>query len=273
MNRVELNGISIYYKDDYKDKIDYTIKIIKNNYDLFLSSIEYDIVCLFDTDIKGVFSCSDIDSYIDSLIVNSYLTEEYIESIFTDDFEFCAYKLYLIKTFNKEDDDELINKYTIDNLLQIMALRYYLENDNVPKLIEYLKNMDSKDTSEIISWFRNKERFNVYKKILEEQCDYFSEGGDELVKEIELVTSFISNLSREEIYNCRKNNYNDCNRVNINKEQLIIIFNKYLEYINAPLDWIDKFNSLVDEERLIESDKSCCIGRIIKIEFKNKFFA
>ena len=268
MNKKVVRDITILYNDDYKDKINNIVKIIYDNYHAFINCLEFDTICLFDTDMKEVHSITDIDSFIDKVFIDSYLSDENVDGLFEDNFIPGIYKLYLFKTVIKENDIKNIEDYSVNEILKCMAERYYLEKDDIPKFIDYLKIAKEEVTNEIVEWYKDKERFNVYKEIIMEQLTFFSEDKDILLDNINTVSNFVTNITPEELSNYNKT-IDDKDREYISREKCFKLFNKYLEYINAPLDWIIEFNNLVKDKKIIESNKSNCINGVININFNN----
>ena len=266
MNKIIIDEICVVYKDDFNGDIDYIVKVIKNNYELFKYNLDdSNIICLFDTSIKGVVSCSDFDEYFNNIIFNYYLTDKNIELVFTDDYIINAYKLYLFIEYNSSNDIDVKR----EDLLKCMAIRYYIENDDIESLINYLKELSESNTNDIIDWYKNNTRYSIYNILINEELSSFSEDNQQLEKELKTIFNFVLSFSSDTLYSCFDDLNIDDDRLYVDEDLRNILFIGYLNYINAPKDWYEKYNDLVTNGNIKIGDRSSCCNGIITLELNN----
>ena len=266
MNRVAVNDIEIYYKEDFDGDIEYITKVIKNNYSIVRTSLgDNSIIALFDTDIKGVFSCSNIIEFIEKIIIYSYLNDNIVEKVFDDNYVYNSYRLLLETVLSKEED----NDFSKEDILKGMAIRYYLEKDNVEEFISFAKDIPEDRSEEIVDWFREQARYKLYNDLIHELYDYFPEDKEQFEKEVRAMLKFVSSFSREELYECKNEVKLDKERYYLSDEERNKLFIEYLKYINAPKDWFMKYDDLVSNNKIKKGDKSFFLEGVITLELDN----
>ena len=266
INTEIVGTLKILYKKDKIENIDRIILMIKNNYEIIIRNINNkNTICLYENNNKNVFSCPDIDSFMDSIIKKEYLNNTNIKTIKKEKFTFLAYKLYLLKILDPDDtakDDGI----SMDTLLKIMSIRYYMDNKKEEELLNYIKYQEDTAKEEILSWYQEKERYRIYKDSLEKELEYFPDKEEELVNKIDFIFYNMYIIVKNE-NNIHKDK--SLNRIYISREDLITLFKKYLKSINAPNNWITSFDELINNNLLINGEKSFCNDKTIEIDFHN----
>ena len=243
-----VNNITFLYDNLDQDTINRIYAMVYNNYDLFLFDVGDTSVSL-SYPCEGTFYCPDIEDYINKLLVNFYLEDDFIEHLYRDDVIYKLYGLYMQNTKYLKGKKKNVTDYSLDYTLSLLAVIYYVDNDIEEDLLEFLKFRDKKEIDKIISWISNQYRYTIYDRMINEVVSEFPSIGDNLEKKLNKLYDY-SGINpfdtKEEL----------SNRFYVDENLRNKLFIEYLEYIDAPQSWIDKFNELVNSNKIIKGKKS-----------------
>ena len=259
----KVRDITIIYREEDQEKISAICKMIEYNYGIFIKGTNYaSTICLFNTNRAGVFSCPNIEEFMHNTLIEFYYDHENIRTLKHPNYTYIAYRTYLNKLLYGEDTE----RYPIEELIKYMGSKYFIEIRDIPRFVEYLKTNNPRLKEETLNWYKEKERYHVYEKIIEEQFELFPQDKEELKKELELVIPFMTDLA---VQATRENHPVPKERISLVREECFHLLNKYLEYIHAPKEWIQLFNQMKKKKKIVEGKHCICYDDKIEIPFQN----
>lgn len=262
MSRIKIKDITILFKENDKEELEKLKVMIENNYDLVEFILPNKIISTYPTNREDIYTKKRMEEELNQGLINNYWKEG-LELLQDESTTSLIYKIYLLKQFHLNDD--MTSSIEIKELINIMALKYYLEIENgINKFLDYVKYQKEEVKNKILEWYKKKERYKLYQRLLEEQIEYFPDNKEELSQKFDFVFSimphFMKNYKKKE--RIKK-------RVTINREQLIEIFKKYLDSIHAKEEWKITFEKLIEENKIIEGETSSCQEDHIEIDFNH----
>ena len=278
MKEFKVNDIVFLYENLTAEMIDKITTMVRNNYELFIGSIGgIKIVSLVDTNDPNILYFPDIENFIEGLLIKNYFNKECFDYIFSNENVLNVYGSLLLRIIvDTYNDDPSILKLTINDIYKLLALRYYHDNKSLYEFIEYSKYMDKNETKKILDYFDEKYRYLLYEKLVKDELKRFPENNEQLLREFNSVIGFYYSIPEEIIKKALKKLKNPSNKTEPTFDRAYIdsdlrnkLFVEYLEYINAPRAWIDKFYQLLENNKIIESDSSCVLDDTVYIEKTN----
>lgn len=262
MSRIKINDITILYKEQEKEELEKLMVMVENNYDLVESVLPNKIISTYPTNREDIYTKERMEEELNQVIISNYWKDG-LELLQDESTTFLVYKIFLWKQFHLKDD--MTSSIEIKELINIMALKYCLEQENgLNQFLDFVKYQKEEEKNIILEWYTDKQRYKVYQILLEEQIEYFPDDQEELSKKFDFVFSIMPRLMKN-----YKKKERIKNRVTINQEQLIEIFKKYLDSIHAKEEWKITFEKLVEENRIIEGETSSCQEDHIEIDFNH----
>ena len=139
-----------------------------------------------------------------------------------------------------------------DELLSsLMAYKYFEANGTFDDFVEYLKVRDKE--KEIFKWVKNEVRWDTYNHLLRIIINFFKSEDEDFFKQM----SFIVNVSYQSVIDYTKHGYeSNTEYPKISKKEFETLFCEFLDYINAPVEWINIYKDLKEKKLIKDDDKS-----------------
>ncbi len=245
----------IYSKNDTKN-INEIKETIKNNYDLILDYLDNKrVIDLTKIDFNNFFN-----EVIDSTFKNKGLVEIYTKK------EFIPYLNveYIIRKNSYYSDITLELKSILSDefILDLLAYKYYEENGTYEEFKNFIK---TKDNIEVINnWLKNNYRWETYNYLVEQITNqvYKNNDLDHLIQDWFNRHKEINNID-----------YNENENENENINDFDSLFKGFLQYINAPREWMYIYNNLIEKNYIIdkEGNKTELLSRCYFDEDEDEF--
>ena len=247
----KIKDFEIIYDEAKKEKVEEIKNIILNNYTLFkmyLGNIKK-INLTFDT--KDSIYIEDFDTFFYDILDKRFNIKNPIieENISLPN----AYVAFLIrKVLGEKSKFGYVNSDSSDEMFDFLfeymvPYEYYKETSNLDDFVAFCK--DKKESLKIYTWLKNKTRFDAYNMLLEElvnrikECDFLYNNLDE-----------ICDILYYMIIENKKIDKDSMELSTITKEKRDILFIKFLDFINAPTSWYQKYFELKEHNYIIYED-------------------
>ena len=252
--KIQIKDIELVFSENQQQFIDKIKMIIQNNYGLILS-------CLGEN--KTIDISQDESNFNDTFhyIVKEVFNNDSIKQAFSDkDFLLALHVEALIrrkKYFNTTIVEQ--NPNMSDELLSsLIAYKYFEVNGTFDDFVEYLKERNNEE--KIFQWLQDVSRWDTYNYLLNITSNFLKTDDNEFFKQMNYITSIwfgrvIDNIQYKD----------DSNKEyqKISEKEFDTLFYEFLNYINAPVEWIKIYNELkvkgliiIEKEK--EYDNSMC---------------
>lgn len=255
-----INDLELYYDENNFSEIDSIIETIKNNYSLIKAYLKkfkkVSLIPVEDDEIIVIYNFNEIFRQI----VEKEFNNEEINKLVEDEKTLAILYIELLerKIINQYKNIDIYFKpnpaLDDETLYSVIAKYYYEKNYTFEKFIEYLKRKNNYKNIE--AWLQDKVRFISYNYLI-------SKIVDDIKKESFNTFEQIRDILLIMIEKSKKINYYEKNQIELpelSDKELENLFYEYLNYINAPKDWFEKYEYL-KKEKLIknssEIDNSC----------------
>ena len=243
-----IGDIYIIYSKKDKRNINEIKKIITNNYDLILDFLDNKrVIDLTKIDFNTFFNEAVDTTFKNKELVEIYTKKEFISFLNVE---------YIIRKNNYYSNITLEQKSILSDeiILNLLAYKYYEENGTYDEFKNFLKN---KDNIEIINnWLNNNYRWETYNYLVEQITNqvYKNDDLDYLIQDW---------FNRHRNINDIDYNEDDTEEENEKINDLDLLFKGFLQYINAPYEWLNIYNNLMDRKFIIdkEGNKSELLSR------------
>ena len=252
--KIRIGDIELIFCERQQLFIDKIKMTIQNNYELILG-------CLGENRIIDISQDESNFNDIFYYIVNEVFNNDNNKNAFSNkDFLSTLHVEALIrrkKYFNTTSVEK--NPNISDEMLSsLIAYKYFEENGSFDDFVEYLKTRNNEE--EIFKWLQSVSRWNTYNYLLNITSNFLKEDDEEFFKQMNYITSLWLNRAIEHI----KNNNTVSNQYQkISDNDFDTLFYEFLNYIDAPEEWINIYNKLKEKGLIIvekgnESDNSMC---------------
>lgn len=238
MYKIVIQDLDVWFNSEDLKKIKDIKNIILNNYSLICSFIGTKKVISINCEVEDAFYIKDFYQYFEE-VLKKYFPEnnETSNNISLEN----IYLLYLIKTTSSNFltiDNNITNEYYTFIINYLVPYYFYQENGNFEQFVNFCKTRGEETRNEINVWLRKKGLYGAYNNVL-----------SLLIKKIQEDDCFFRNIRkiREIMINAIQNDYSSEKEINIEtitKEDIIMLFPKFLKYINAPKEWFRKYFEL-----------------------------
>ena len=241
-----IKDIEIIYDENTMVEAEELMTIISNNYVIFSKSLENYKLSLIPK-IDGFSYIKDYSSFADE-VINSFIVEPELIKLFekTDFVEIylaCLTRklkpaIPLIeynKTITDEESQAIFDIY--------IAYLYFQEKEDVSGLLPFLKYRENE--KEVLLWFQNKARYPAVNVLLEVLTQCFSTD-EELFKQLPQI----SLLTNQVITKGRIPDFENQKLPLVDLDAIDDLFLEFLVDINAPKDWIIKYQELKKNNRI-----------------------
>lgn len=252
--KIQIKDIELVFSENQQQFIDKIKMIIQNNYGLILS-------CLGEN--KTIDISQDESNFNDTFhyIVKEVFNNDSNKQAFSDkDFLSALHVEALIrrkKNFNTTIVEQ--NPNMSDELLSsLIAYKYFEVNGTFDDFVEYLKERNNEE--KIFQWLQSASRWDTYNYLLSITSNFLKTDDEEFFKQMNYITSIWFNRVIDNIQ-FRYDSNKDYQK--ISEKEFDSLFYEFLDYINAPVEWIKIYNELkvkgliiIEKEK--EYDNSMC---------------
>ena len=252
--KIQIKDIELVFSENQQQFLDKIKMTIQNNYELILS-------CLGEN--KTIDISKDESNFNDTFyyIVKEVFNNDNNKQAFSDkDFLSALHVEALIrrkKFFNTTIVEQ--NPNMSDELLSsLIAYKYFESNGTFDDFVEYLKDRNNEE--KIFQWLQDVSRWDTYNYLLNITSNFLKTDDNEFFKQMNYITSIwfdrvIDNIKYKD----------DSNKEyqKISEKEFDTLFYEFLNYINAPVEWIKIYNELkvkgliiIEKEK--EYDNSMC---------------
>lgn len=252
--KIQIKDIELVFSENQQQFIDKIKMIIQNNYGLILS-------CLGEN--KTIDISQDESNFNDTFhyIVKEVFNNDSNKQAFSDkDFLSALHVEALIrrkKNFNTTIVEQ--NPNMSDELLSsLIAYKYFEVNGTFDDFVEYLKERNNEE--KIFQWLQSASRWDTYNYLLSITSNFLKTDDEEFFKQMNYITSIWFNRVIDNIQ-FRDDSNKDYQK--ISEKEFDSLFYEFLDYINAPVEWIKIYNELkvkgliiIEKEK--EYDNSMC---------------
>lgn len=252
--KVQIKDIELVFSENQQQFIDKIKMTIQNNYELILS-------CLGEN--KTIDISQDESNFSDTFhyIVKEVFDNDSNKQAFSDkDFLSALHVESLIrrkKFFNTTIVEQ--NPNMSDELLSsLIAYKYFEVNGTFENFVEYLKVRNKEE--ELFQWLQNVSRWDTYNYLLNITANFLKTDDEEFFKQMSYITSVWFNRV---IDNIQHKDVQSKEYQKISEKEFDTLFYEFLNYINAPVEWINIYNELKEKGLIIiekekEYDNSMC---------------
>ena len=238
LQKTYLNDLEIRY--DSSHNIEDIKIIINNNYNLFASYLKNcKIISLVPCDDENVLYIDNFNAFFINLVKSQYQNSDTIKAITNPDFLIALYINHLAIL----NPDNVITLPAIQEelLFSLIAYKYYCENmNNFAEFVKFLKYRQNKEL--LITWLKNECRFEAYNYILQGIINSLKANDFEFLDSLnQIMGTFLTTAT----INAMNLNHNEeVNYNTISLQQLDSLFIEFLEYINAPKEYLKIYQGL-----------------------------
>ena len=255
MLKDKVNDIEIWYDEGIN--IEKAKLIINNNYEMFLKELDKNLVISLIPTNENVLYIENLDEYMYNGF-GHFFDSEKIKKAYQDLSLENIYLLFLTRNICN-GNARLIN---VNNAVSnenfnyifsfVVPFLYFRENGNKDSYVEYMKYRNQDTSLKIYQWLKGKSLYGTYNMVQEIIVE-------RIRKDQFFYNNFgnILNVMYGEMKNyCEEDNVNDLPRISI--EKMNELMNCFLKTINAPESWINKYNELIENKKIIyeESEKN-----------------
>lgn len=252
--KIQINDIELVFAENQQQFIDKIKMTIQNNYELILS-------CLGEN--RTIDISQDESNFNDTFhyIVKEVFNNDSNKQAFSDkDFLSALHVEALIrrkKYYNTTIVEQ--NPNMSDELLSsLIAYKYFETNGTFDDFVEYLKDRNKEE--ELFQWLQSVSRWDTYNHLLNITSNFLKTIDEEFFKQMNYITSFLFN---HVIDNIQYKDDSNKDYQKISEKEFETLFYEFLNYINAPVEWINIYNELKEKELIIikkgnEPDNSMC---------------
>ena len=228
---IHIGDIYIIYSKNDKNNINEIKETIKNNYDLILDYLDNKrVIDLNKIDFNTIFNKAVDSVFKNKELMNIYSKKEIIPFLNIE---------YVIRKNNYYSEMSLDKKSILSDeiIYNLLAFKYYEENGTYEEFINHLKN--KKNIEVIDNWINKKYGMETCNYLLDQITNqvYKNNNIDDLIQEWFDRHNNIDNIE-----------YND----NENIDDFDSLFIEFLQYINAPYEWINIYNNLIEKNLIID---------------------
>lgn len=252
--KIQINDIELVFSENLQQFIDKIKMIIQNNYELILS-------CLGEN--KTIDISQDESNFNDTFyyIVNEVYNNDNSKRAFSDkDFLSALHVEALIrrkKYFNTtivEQNPNMSDEF----LSSLIAYKYFESNGTFDDFVEYLKDRNNEE--KIFQWLQSVSRWDTYNYLLSITSNFLKTDDEEFFKQMNYITSI---WFKRVIDNIQYKDDSNKEYQKISEKEFDTLFYEFLNYINAPVEWIKIYNELKVKGLIIiekgkEYDNSMC---------------
>ena len=251
-----INDLELYYNESNLSEIDSIIETIKKNYSLIKPYLKnFKKVSLIPVEDDEIIVISNFNEIFRQIIEKEFNNEE-INKLMNDEETLAILYIELLerKIINNYKNIDIYfkpNPALDDEILYSLIAKYYYEkNYTFEEFIEYLKRKDNYKNIE--AWLQDKVRFISYNYLISKIID-------DMKKESFNVFEQIRDILLIMIEKSKKINYYEKKQIELpelSDKELDNLFYEYLNYINAPKDWFEKYEYLKKEKLIKNNDKT-----------------
>ncbi len=252
--KIQIKDIELVFSENQQQFLDKIKMTIQNNYELILS-------CLGEN--KTIDISKDESNFNDTFyyIVKEVFNNDNNKQAFSDkDFLSALHVEALIrrkKFFNTTIVEQ--NPNMSDELLSsLIAYKYFEVNGTFDDFVEYLKERNNEE--KIFQWLQSASRWDTYNYLLSITSNFLKTDDEEFFKQMNYITSIWFNRV---IDNIQFSDDSNKDYQKISEKEFDTLFYEFLNYINAPVEWISIYNKLKEKGLIIiekgnEPDNSMC---------------
>ena len=260
MNVLKIKDIEIRYDTGENYNIYYVLNVIENNYELFSAFLgKIKIISLIQTNESNVFYINDFDQAF-CKIVRSFLDNQDMKKIIENKEVLAAF--YIETVFRNKFKDSVLYYNISNELLHSMIAYIYFKKTHCTftDFINYLK--EKKDLNKILDWLKKETLFDAYNFMLKSISDFLLQNDAEFSKNVDWV---IRELTAQLCNN--PFDFSDEKEVKlppVTYQEIDTLFYEFLNYINAPQTWVQiyedmkKNNRVIFERKIKNLDRSKC---------------
>ena len=251
-----INDLELYYNESNLSEIDSIIETIKKNYSLIKPYLKnFKKVSLIPVEDDEIIVISNFNEIFRQIIEKEFNNEE-INKLMNDEETLAILYIELLerKIINNYKNIDIYfkpNPALDDEILYSLIAKYYYEKKyTFEEFIEYLKRKDNYKNIE--AWLQDKVRFISYNYLISKIID-------DMKKESFNVFEQIRDILLIMIEKSKKINYYEKKQIELpelSDKELDNLFYEYLNYINAPKDWFEKYEYLKKEKLIKNNDKT-----------------
>ena len=252
--KIQIKDMELVFSENQQQFLDKIKMTIQNNYELILS-------CLGEN--KTIDISKDESNFNDTFyyIVKEVFNNDNNKQAFSDkDFLSALHVEALIrrkKFFNTTIVEQ--NPNMSDELLSsLIAYKYFEVNGTFENFVEYLEVRNKEE--ELFQWLQNVSRWDTYNYLLNITANFLKTDDEEFFKQMSYITSVWFNRV---IDNIQHKDVQSKEYQKISEKEFDTLFYEFLNYINAPVEWINIYNELKEKGLIIiekekEYDNSMC---------------
>ena len=244
--KLMVRNIEIIYSKNQEQYVDSIKGTIEDNYELIFGFLGKN---------KVVDISNGIDVFYD--IIKEICNSDEMKNLFSNvDLLPTLYLETLIRREKKLGTTivELYSDMSDELLSSMIAYKYFEVNGTFDDFVEYLKLKDRKD--EISKWLQNVSRWDTYNYLLKLLSNILRQIDDDTLKQLNhLINNWVDDVAIRAIEYVT-NNDDKQEYQKISMEEFDSLFYEFLNYIQAPGEWLIAYNNLKENKLILVDEKS-----------------
>ena len=253
--KIQIKDINLVYSEKQQQFIEKIKITIQNNYELITN-------CLAKNKTIDISQDKDESKFNNTFynIVNIIYNTNNNKQLFKDTDFLSSLHIEALIRKNKYQNNTIVvqNQNMSDELLSsLIAYKYFEENETFEDFVEYLKDRNKEE--ELFQWLKNVSRWDTYNYLLNIIANFLKTNDEDFFKQMTNLTSIWYNRV---INNIQNNDVPNKEYKKISEKEFDTLFNEFLNFINAPSEWINIYKELKEKGLIIiekeKEDKSMC---------------
>lgn len=235
MKEININGLKILYQNEDAKTINEITNFVNKYTFLFVDFVNKEIYI------------EQFWQLVNKIITEFFKDEEVKKVINQADYLPSCYLSYMILNDSTENGSliQLPEDITKEKTFFLLVSHFF--QYDVDKIITLLKKDDRNDNDKLIEQIKNKERFNVYNYILKASLNYLEQYDFLFFENLDIIIEKFNKENFEYITSKENREIPELKLPKLSKEEFDNLVYEFLGYINAPFEWIEKYNYLKSE--------------------------
>ena len=244
--KIKIRDIEIVFSSNQQSYLKDIKIIIENNYEIVSSCLNEDKIIDISSDVSifnEIFYNIVIDVYANDVNKNAFSDKDFLPSLYIE-------TLIRKKGFFDTKIVEMNENISDELLDSLIAYKYFEVNGSFDDYVEYLKYRNNRD--KIFQWLQTVARWDTYNYLLGITSNCLKTDNEDFFKQMNCIIDIW--LSRA-VKHVKDKNYSNKQYPKISDKKFDELFYDFLNYINAPDEWINIYNKLKrDGLIIVEND-------------------
>lgn len=233
------NRITINYNENEQEETEKVVEFSNRLTELFNR--------MFTENFKIEINVKQFDEMVE-LVIKKFLSYDEIQDILRDEkFPMIRYIDYIVSEL-PEDTNIIFDMERTPKIINyiLLAAKYY-ENDT-SKITNFLKENNKEEKEKILDWLKDNARYDLYNYLLQSFIDNIKKYDLTVLDNLEEVILTIRTDAFESF--CKQTSIEEktIQLDKLNEKLFDELLNGFLEYIDAPKEWINKYKYLKENK-------------------------